>query len=369
MEKIISKLIQTFFVLLIFALAITSANAQNLDDLAARGEGIANADPLTAELRNREAEGPRRRGFDIGMAVWEGNTLDGPGKQRTYAMLSPDEQVGFRIARAFSLDRNKNAALAAVGAAIAETDPGVAAARTLENDVFYWLGFDIASGIFGDPALGAKGNTLTGPGSLGIRDALSEAGQRGFNASVKLHLSQRNPTAVAPPSAQSDTSGVGNVINKFGAGPVAAKGNSKFPNARKRLILTAEGTHTVVPVQSGKLYLHQTINGVIWLAISYEDGTPFTLAHAADIHIRTLSSDAGVSTRLNPILSGGEEGVWHISLPEISSGSHFYLISVVVDAAAWRTTFEGQVIVRATYTRMPFWNAQRVDGTIWEPPK
>jgi hypothetical protein len=56
--------------------------------------------------------------------------------------------------------------------------------------VFYQLGFDIATGIFGDPALGALGNTLTGPGSLKIRDSLSAAGQRGFNAAVDLHLAR-----------------------------------------------------------------------------------------------------------------------------------------------------------------------------------
>ena len=66
----------------------------------------------------------------------------------------------------------------------------VARARTAEPDVRYWLGFDIASGIFGDPALGAQGNTATGPGSMKIRDALSAPAQRGFNASVKLHLSR-----------------------------------------------------------------------------------------------------------------------------------------------------------------------------------
>ncbi len=44
---------------------------------------------------------------------------------------------------------------------------------------------------FGDPALGAQGNTATGRGSLGIRDSLSAAGQRGFNAAVNLHLSRK----------------------------------------------------------------------------------------------------------------------------------------------------------------------------------
>ena len=83
------------------------------------------------------------------------------------------------------------AAYAATGAAIAEKDPHVATARTVEADAQYALGFDIATGIFGDPALGAKGNTATGPGSLKIRDSLSAAGQNGFNAAVKLHLSRK----------------------------------------------------------------------------------------------------------------------------------------------------------------------------------
>jgi hypothetical protein len=92
------------------------------------------------------------------------------------------------IAVTFSLDRNANAELAAIGAAIADADPAVAQARTVDRDVRYWLGFDIATGLFGDPSLGAKGNTATGPGSLGIRDKLSAPAQRGFNAAVAMHL-------------------------------------------------------------------------------------------------------------------------------------------------------------------------------------
>jgi hypothetical protein len=90
-----------------------------------------------------------------------------------------------------AMPRNANAKLAAVGAAIAAADPLVARARVAENDVSYSLGFDIASGIFGDPKAGAQGNTATGPGSLGIRDSLNAAGQRGFNAATALHLSRK----------------------------------------------------------------------------------------------------------------------------------------------------------------------------------
>jgi hypothetical protein len=79
-------------------------------------------------------------------------------------------------------------------------DPVVAAGRAAEADVLFQQGFDIASGIFGDPALGANGNTSTGPGSLGIRDSLTAAGQRGFNASVKLHLSRKYARISASPN-------------------------------------------------------------------------------------------------------------------------------------------------------------------------
>ncbi len=158
------------------------------DVLAAKGGILAKQDPLAQELRNREPEGPSRRGFDIGMAAAEGQTAPGPGKDKMCASLKPAEQIGFKTAVWFSLERNRNFEFAAVGAAIAKANPVIARARTVNPSVFFWLGFDIATGIFGDPALGARGNTATGPGSLKIRDSLSVEGQKGFNASVKLHL-------------------------------------------------------------------------------------------------------------------------------------------------------------------------------------
>jgi hypothetical protein len=159
-----------------------------LDVLAAKGEVIVNADPLAKALRDREPEGPSRRGFHIGMAAAEGQTLPGPGKQKIQDSLPPAEQVGYAIAVSFSLERNRNVDLATRGAAIAGLDAAVAAARSASPSIFYWLGFDIATGIFGDPALGAQGNTLTGPGSLGIRNALSSEAQRGFDNAIQFHL-------------------------------------------------------------------------------------------------------------------------------------------------------------------------------------
>ena len=203
MNRISSPPILATFVLFGLTAAVVPANAASLDDMVSRGGLLAAADPLSAELRNRSPDDLNRRGFDIGMAAAEGNTEPGPGKQRIHDSLSQAEQGGFDAAVSFSLQRNKNARFAAVGAAIAQADPEVAQARSADPDVFYWLGFDIASGIFGDPALGANGNTATGPGSLGIRNALNPAAQRGFDASVALHLRRRGPQPTGlDPAAQ-----------------------------------------------------------------------------------------------------------------------------------------------------------------------
>jgi len=201
------KAINFALLMLLTCIAVSSlAQAQTLDELAARGAVVASADPLAMELRARAPDDSVRRGFDIGMAAAEGNTAPGPGKQKIHDSLPAAERGGFATAVSFSLQRNKNAKLAATGAAIAQTDAVVAQARRADGDVFYWLGFDIGSGIFGDPALGALGNTATGPGSLGIRDALIPAAQRGFNASVNLHLHRnyQRVTATVTPYGRAD---------------------------------------------------------------------------------------------------------------------------------------------------------------------
>ena len=78
MKRIISKLRGVVVVLLLCVAAATTANSQeqpttiDLNALAVRGEVIANADPLSAELRNRQPDDSARQGFDIGMAAAEG---------------------------------------------------------------------------------------------------------------------------------------------------------------------------------------------------------------------------------------------------------------------------------------------------------
>jgi hypothetical protein len=125
------------------------------------------------------------------MAAAEGQTADGDGKRRIKASLPPDEQQGFTTAVTYTLIRNKNPKEVAVGAAIAESDVGVNRARNADSDPFYQLGFDIATGLFGDPAKDTVGSTQLGTGSLAIRAGLNAAAQRGFDDSVKLHFGRK----------------------------------------------------------------------------------------------------------------------------------------------------------------------------------
>lgn len=171
-------------------LVAVNISQQQLDDLAAIGRLLEKKDALARELRRRQSRDAGQFGFDVGMGVAKGQTLPGPGKDRVGEALSAAERLGFDVAVKYSLERNNNLKLATVGAAIAKMDREVQAARTADRDVFYWLGFDIATGIYGDPALGALGNTATGPGAFKIRDALSPAAQRGFNDSVTFHLAR-----------------------------------------------------------------------------------------------------------------------------------------------------------------------------------
>lgn len=170
------------------------------NSLATQGEMLAKSDAMVAACRDLQQPGPCHRGFDIGVGITGGDTLWGPGKQRILDSLSSDEQIGFREAAAFVLGRNNNPNLAVTGAEIAAKDLEVAAARARETSGLYWLGFDIATGIFGDHKLGALGSTAMGPGAEKIRSTSSQGEHvllptdevtRGFNASMEFHLARK----------------------------------------------------------------------------------------------------------------------------------------------------------------------------------
>ena len=179
------------------------------DKLAARGQLIAQGDAAFATLRKYENR-LYVRGFDIGLASSEGQTEDGPGKQAIRMSLPEPQRSAFDHAVKFTLARNKYAALAKKGAEIAMLGHGgptiLQQLRTQSRSPWYTLGFDIATAIFGNPSLGAQGNTQTGPGSLGIRNSLSPTGARGFDAAVQYHLSQSYPRSsqlpLQPPPGQ-----------------------------------------------------------------------------------------------------------------------------------------------------------------------
>jgi hypothetical protein len=126
------------------------------------------------------------------MGLAEGQTLIGPGKQKFIdALPTPDEQRGCTLAVDYTLDRNRNLALAQAGLAVALASSSVGNARNAEPAGLFTLGFDIGSGIFGDPALPpphALGHTLDGPGAQKIMAALTNEAQRGYAASRALNL-------------------------------------------------------------------------------------------------------------------------------------------------------------------------------------
>jgi hypothetical protein len=166
------------------------AGPRDLNALAAEGEALTAEDAVATILRESVAEGEPRRGFDIAMAVAWSQTEWGPGKQQLLDSLNAAAQSGFRTAISYLFDRNRYADRARIGASIVAADATLAIERSGDEDARYRLGFDIATAIFGDPALGAQGNTAAGPGSLGIRNSLSAPAQRGFDAAMKLHLSR-----------------------------------------------------------------------------------------------------------------------------------------------------------------------------------
>ena len=97
---------------------------------AAKGQAIANANPMVLALRVAQPDGEQRTGFDEGMGIWAGQTLPGPGKTEFSKTLKPVEALGFSDAAAFSFAWNNNAEHAAKGAAISGRDPEVLTCRT-----------------------------------------------------------------------------------------------------------------------------------------------------------------------------------------------------------------------------------------------
>ena len=151
------------------------------DQLAAKGQSLASQDPMVGELRRRQPVA-NQRGFDIGIGAAGGDTVWGPGKQKILTSLNAPQQEGFKVAVSFRWTATRTRRLLL----LAPLSPKRIRCRQCPNsdpDVRAWLGFDIASGIFGNPAKGAQ-NKMGGMQFMAIREQLSLPAQRGFNASM-----------------------------------------------------------------------------------------------------------------------------------------------------------------------------------------
>ncbi|TIT17825.1 MAG: hypothetical protein E5W70_31225 [Mesorhizobium sp.] len=156
------------------------------DDLAARGTKIVERDPLAFLIRAEQPSDEGQRGFNIGMAAMNVNTLWGPGAQSLQDLLTPAASAGFKVAATYCLQRNNNMDAAKRNGSVLKQDSAAAEARRLLPPGVAWLGFDIASGLYGPADKGSLGNTLLGPGAKKIRDSLDLDGQRGFDAALDL---------------------------------------------------------------------------------------------------------------------------------------------------------------------------------------
>jgi hypothetical protein len=160
------------------------------DVYAVEGDAKVNKDALAVQLRGSLPDVESQRGFNIAYGLAGDQKAPGPGKDRYRESLPLAERSGFQTAVSYFVVRNSNSEMATTGAAIAKVVPQVAEGRAREPDVFFTLGFDIATALYGDRALNAQGitNPVPGPGQTSIHDSLNEAGRRGFEASKKLHL-------------------------------------------------------------------------------------------------------------------------------------------------------------------------------------
>lgn len=167
------------------------AFAQTNDERAAEGSLAIASDEALQRLSDRMASEAEKRGFAIGVAVAAGQSAWGPGKQAFEDALPADERAGFHEGALFQVNRNAWRDRAALGASIADRDQATAGARGAVADPRFEFGFDVATAIFGDPAMNAQGNAAAGPGSLGVRDTLSERARAGFDASMNYNLARR----------------------------------------------------------------------------------------------------------------------------------------------------------------------------------
>ena len=140
--------------------------------LAARGKIIARSDPLLSALYELEPVGLNLLGFEVGLAIDEGGTLQGPGKEKFKNELGVGVSKEAYQRADFTIDRNANSDIATRGSAAVAANPEATAARAKLPMSNQWLGFNIAAGLFGKVTDGALGNTLRVQAPIGSENGL-----------------------------------------------------------------------------------------------------------------------------------------------------------------------------------------------------
>ena len=220
----------------------TGADKTRNDALAVKGWQIVSADGDLSSIRSvptwetqKVTDDDWRRGFDIGAAVAEGNTSYGPGQQRIRTSLNNTAAMnGFDAARKLQYARTQKKTLlkgieamvalgrfirpaerteienfSRQGAAMANADPQVAAARGLNADPRFKWGYDIGSAVTNGTSIDGPGQqriaALVGPftgGSGPSREQGSNEALSGYHVAQALQhgltkVRQGNGTAVS----------------------------------------------------------------------------------------------------------------------------------------------------------------------------
>jgi hypothetical protein len=157
----------------------------------AKGEAMAEKDPLLGAIRDEQPVGSVRDGFFIGVGTEAANTLWGPGAQKIRDGLKAEQEAAFDVGAFYCLDKNNNTLSFAMGQKVIAADPDVRETMESQTPGLYWLGFTIGTGVFGDPQLGGRGNTEPGEGSDKIQAGLHGLGQQGFADAREFNRGRR----------------------------------------------------------------------------------------------------------------------------------------------------------------------------------
>ena len=242
MKSIRLTLTGIFLATLLCTAAATSASSQDqpvvdFDALAIKGEALANQDPLALSLRNQSRRDSWRRGFDIGMAIAEGHTAPGPGKDRK--CLGSGDPAACTLAVQFSVDRNRYADMVRRGRAIAKDDPAFSAALFAKRELLYQLGFFIGLGA-------ADGQTAPGPGKDATCASLQLPGEQEACRTAVLISVERNRNNAALGATTGTTAGPNEKASQQPSNEIRCRGGQNLIFTTENSKVSSTGENLIV---------------------------------------------------------------------------------------------------------------------------